>query len=259
MQQRRKIKLLNGINKNIIDLCQNQYGNYVIQHLLEKRGGENCPQIYEVLKGRIFDMSIHKFASNVIEKCLHYGTNEQKANLINELLSKDDNVHDSLISLVKDKFGNYVVQKMIEYAPDEQRKQIIEHIINNPELKKKKETFAKHVISYIEKKGYINNNSLKNNQNMQNNNNVNINNISENNNYLQGMNLNDMNIHSNNNHSENNIFGVNNLQELQFMNNNNNSNFNDKYFGGNLGIMNNNINNYNNNDFDNNGQEGQED
>ena len=124
-------------------------------------------------------MSIHKYASNVIEKCLHYGTDEQKIKLINELLNKDDNVHDSLISLVKDKFGNYVVQKMIEYSPEKQRKLIIEHILNNAELKKKKENFAKHVFSYIEKKGYINNNTLKYSQNIANNN---VNNSPENNN-----------------------------------------------------------------------------
>ena len=148
------------INKSIVDLCQDQYGNYVIQHLLEKRGGEHCQEVYDALKTRIYDMSIHKFASNVIERCLHFGTKDQKDDLINEIVSKDDNVHDSLITLVKDKFGNYVVQKMIEYAPEEQKQKIIEHIVNNAELKKKKENFAKHVISYIEKKGYINNSNM---------------------------------------------------------------------------------------------------
>ena len=103
----------------LIDLCQDQYGNYVIQHLLETRKGENCTEIYDALKNRIFDMSIHKFASNVIERCLHFGTKDQKDDLINEIVSKDDNVHDSLITLVKDKFGNYVVQKMIEYSNQE--------------------------------------------------------------------------------------------------------------------------------------------
>ena len=83
---------------------------------IRKKRREHCQEVYDSLKTRIYDISIHKFASNVIEKCLHYATDEQKANLINELLSKDDNVHDSLISLVKDKFGNYVVQKMIEYV-----------------------------------------------------------------------------------------------------------------------------------------------
>ena len=64
------IKLLKVINKSIIDLCQDQYGNYVIQHLLETRKGENCVEIYQEIKGSIFDMSIYKFESNAIERCL---------------------------------------------------------------------------------------------------------------------------------------------------------------------------------------------
>ena len=46
-------KLLQEINKNVINLCTDQYGNYVIQNLLETRHGENCKEIYEALKGRI--------------------------------------------------------------------------------------------------------------------------------------------------------------------------------------------------------------
>ena len=93
-----------------IELCQDQYGNYVIQHVLETRSGKNCDEIYKALKGKIFEMSIHKFASNVIERCLHFGSKEEKDHLIDEIILKGDRVHNSLISLVKDKFGNYVVQ-----------------------------------------------------------------------------------------------------------------------------------------------------
>ena len=162
-----------------------------IQHLLDKIGGKNCPQIYKALKGRIYEMSIHKFASNVIEKCILNGTDEQKAEMIHELLNKGDNAHDSLISLVKDKFGNYVVQKMIENAPENERKAIVEHIMNNPELRKKKDVFAKHVINFIEKKGYAVNIS----------NNININNI---NNFNQDQMMNNMNMINNDFMNENN-------------------------------------------------------
>ena len=209
------MKLFEEINKNLIDLCRDQFGNYVIQHLLDKMGGKNCIPIYQELKGRIYEMSIHKFASNVIEKCLYNGTDEQKAEIINELLIKGDNAHDSLISLVKDKFGNYVVQKMIEYAPEESRKLIVEHIMNNPELRKKKDAFAKHVINYIEKKGYAAN--IKTN--------ININNINTNN-FNQEFQMNNMNMINNemidnNNLEYNNILGNNDLpQDFQFMNNN---------------------------------------
>ena len=173
--------------------------------------------------------------------------------MLNELLNKDDNVHDSLISLVKDKFGNYVVQKMIEHAPEKQRQQIIEHIVNNSELKKKKDAFSKHVFSYIEKNGYINSNNLNNNvKNNENNQNNNVNNISENNNskFAKGMN---MNMYKNN--SENNVLDMNNFRDYQYFNNNN-SDLNNKYFPGNLNLMNNmNNNDLNNYNLDRDGQE----
>ena len=213
-KEKEKNQILDLITKNLIDLCQDQFGNYVIQHILQKNGGKNSSQIYTALKGRIYDMSIHKFASNVIEKCLFNGTDEQKTEMINELLNKEENVHDSLISLVKDKFGNYVVQKMIEYAPEKPRMLIIERIMNNHELRKKKDIFAKHVINFIEKKGYAVNYTLNANNNSGN--------------FIPDLNL-------NNNEELNNMFGNNNNlpQDYQFMNDNN------LMMQGNLGMFNN--------------------
>ena len=97
---------------------------------------------------------------------------------------------------------------MIEYAPEKPRENIIQHIMNNPEIRKKKDNYAKHVINFIEKKGYVNNN--QNNQS-------------------------NMNI-LNNNEEFNNIFVNNNIpQEYQFMNNNNLM----MQMDGNLGMINN--------------------
>ena len=200
-------KLLEEIYKNVVNLCQDQYGNYVIQHLLQTRHGERCKEIYEALKGRILDMSIHKFASNVIERCLHFGTKEQKEDLINEIIeSNEENGHDSLTTLVKDKFGNYVIQKMIEYAEEEQKEKIVKKIITS-DILKKKDSYSKHVISYIEKLGYnvstgqkknINNmNNLNNNLASNNNMNMNENNNNMMNNF-QNMNINNMNNYMNN-------------------------------------------------------------
>ena len=98
-------------------------------------------------------MSIHKFASNVIEKCLHFGNKEQRDNIIDEIILIDDSVHNSLLGLVKDKFGNYVVQKMIEYSDQEKKEVIIKRIISSQALKKR-DGFSKHVINFIEKMGF---------------------------------------------------------------------------------------------------------
>ena len=149
-----KNEMLSEINKYIIELCQDQYGNYVIQHVLENRiSGIECSEIFEALKGKIFEMSIHKFASNVIERCLHFGSKKQRDAIIDEIISIDDSVHNSLLGLVKDKFGNYVVQKMIEYSEQEKKEVIIKRIISSQALKKR-DGFSKHVINFIEKMGF---------------------------------------------------------------------------------------------------------
>ena len=214
-----RIKILKQINnpKSIIELCQDQYGNYVIQHLLETKKGENCNDIYNALKGRIFDMAIHKYASNVIEKCLNNGTKEQKDSLINEILSKNDNVHDSLITLVKDKFGNYVIQKMIEYSEPEQKEAIIQKIISSGALKKK-DNFSKHVISCIDKLGYDINTRKKKPMN-ETSNNMNLGNNED---YM--FNNNEINIHQMDNPMGNNLDGFNGMNfndnGFQFFQNN---------------------------------------
>ena len=119
-------------------------------------------QIYEGLKGNIFEFSLHKYASNVIEKALTFGTEEQRQNIIQEILKQDDEMKECLLSLVKDKFGNYVVQKIIEYSDLKTRKNIINRIISSQSLKR--DGFSKHVINFIEKE--INQkNNLGNNKN----------------------------------------------------------------------------------------------
>jgi pumilio RNA-binding family len=152
--EEQKNKLLDGIYQNIIDLCQDQYGNYVIQYVLEKQKGINVEQIYEDLQGKIFELSIHKFGSNVIEKALSYGSPEQREIIINEILSKDDLVHDSLLSMVKDKYGNYVVQKMIEFSDSNTKESIIKRIISSQSLKKR-DGFCKLKYIYININTYI--------------------------------------------------------------------------------------------------------
>jgi len=51
-------------------LAQDQYGNYVIQHVLEHGTAAERLQIVTNLAPQIVAMSMHKFASNVVEKCL---------------------------------------------------------------------------------------------------------------------------------------------------------------------------------------------
>ena len=132
------------------ELSEDQYGNYIIQYILENQKGKNVDSIYEGLKGNIYDFSIHKYASNVVERALNFGNEKQRQKIINEVIMQDDQMKDCLLSMVKDKFGNYVVQKLIEFSNNDMRKNIINRIISSQGFKKK-DGFSKHVINFIEK------------------------------------------------------------------------------------------------------------
>jgi pumilio RNA-binding family len=73
----------------------------------------------------------------VIEKCLSFGNQSQRKEIINEIIDKDDLVNDSLLAMVKDKYGNYVVQKMIEVADQKTKENIVKRIISSQSLKKR--------------------------------------------------------------------------------------------------------------------------
>jgi hypothetical protein len=53
--------------------------------------------------------SCHKFASNVVEKCLLKGTADQVQTIMSEVLQ----IEETVLNLINDKFGNYVIQKSI--------------------------------------------------------------------------------------------------------------------------------------------------
>ena len=54
--------ILDELHDNIEHLVQDQYGNYVIQHVLEHGTFEDKSKIVMQLKGNIVSLSQHKFA-----------------------------------------------------------------------------------------------------------------------------------------------------------------------------------------------------
>ena len=66
-------------------LIADQYGNYVIQHILEHGANPDRQRVLTSVKGRIVQLSQHKFASNVIEKCVTSSSREDRVIIINEV------------------------------------------------------------------------------------------------------------------------------------------------------------------------------
>jgi pumilio RNA-binding family len=61
---------------------------------------ERC-QIISKLSGHIVTLSQHKFASNVVEKCLEYGGATEREIIIQEILGQNEGNDNLLVSLVK--------------------------------------------------------------------------------------------------------------------------------------------------------------
>ena len=99
--------LLNSINKKTKLLIVDQFGNYVVQHVLNINGKERNFKIFELLiNDDITFYSNQKFSSNVLEKFFQF--DEMKEKLFEILLN--NNV---MKKMLFDPFGNYVVQKAL--------------------------------------------------------------------------------------------------------------------------------------------------
>lgn len=62
----------------------------ILQHVLEHGKPHERTAIIKKLTGQIVQMSQQKFASNVIEKCLTFGTPVERQTLVNEMLGSTD-------------------------------------------------------------------------------------------------------------------------------------------------------------------------
>ncbi|XP_052199761.1 pumilio homolog 4-like isoform X3 [Diospyros lotus] len=141
--------IMDEIMHCVCTLAQDQYGNYVIQHVLQYGKPHERSAIISKLAGQIVKMSRQKFASNVVEKCLTFGGLEERQLLVNEMLGSTDE-NEPLQAMMKDPFGNYVVQKVLETCDDQSRELILSRIkVHLNALKRY--TYGKHLVSRVEK------------------------------------------------------------------------------------------------------------
>jgi hypothetical protein len=139
---------LKELHHNALNLIQDQYGNYVIQHILEKGKPKDKAFVVSKVKGSVLNMSRHKFASNVVEKCVSFGTIQDRQQILDEVIVTKPDGTTPLYTMMKDQFANYVVQKLLDVANEKQRILLITKI--KPQLPSlKKFTYGKHLITSI--------------------------------------------------------------------------------------------------------------
>ncbi|KAK3638517.1 mRNA binding protein puf3 [Elasticomyces elasticus] len=105
----------------MMGLISNEYGNYVVQHVVsrDEEGGLGRRRVLEIVLQGLEGFSKHKFASNVVEKCLECGDDGWRRRVVWKLAGLADERRreggeDVIVGLIKDNFGNYVIQKLLD-------------------------------------------------------------------------------------------------------------------------------------------------
>jgi pumilio RNA-binding family len=142
--------LMNDILGAAGQLAKDQYGNYVVQHVLEHGQPEERARVVRALAGQVVELSRHKFASNVVEKCIQFCAKDDRAALINEVLGPSEDGTDALLAMMTDCFSNYVVQRLMDFCDDEQKMRLIPRMRSHLGTVKKF-SHGKHIASAVEK------------------------------------------------------------------------------------------------------------
>ncbi|GLB36562.1 putative pumilio-family RNA binding repeat [Lyophyllum shimeji] len=118
-----RVQLVTEITYNALTLVQDPYGNYVVQYILDLNDNRFSDAVIRQFTGNVCALSVQKFSSNVIEKCIRVAEHNTRKILIEELLNRT-----RLEKLLRDSYGNYCVQTALDYAEPGQRALLVEGI-----------------------------------------------------------------------------------------------------------------------------------
>ena len=135
-------KIYNETCKKFKELIKHESGTYLIVFFLENDKNKDNLEIYGCLKGNVFNYSCDKNAVHSIKKAYEKGTEEQRKQIIEEVINSD-----YIISLTKHEYGNYAVQHFLEYSDEKIRNILIEKIKSVKDIESDKS--AKYVLKKI--------------------------------------------------------------------------------------------------------------
>ena len=136
------------ISRNALELVQDQFGNYVVQYVLDLDFQIVRVDLIKEFCGHIASLSTQKFSSNVIEKCLEVATPAVQNLIIEEIMQAA-----TLSLLLQDPYGNYVIQTALNIARPDQYRKLVEEI--KPRLPALRNTpYGKRIQNKIARDGH---------------------------------------------------------------------------------------------------------
>ncbi|WFD30040.1 mRNA binding protein puf3 [Malassezia sp. CBS 17886] len=117
--------LLHEMHQDTLRLMQDQYGNYVIQWVLQRGEPRDRAEIVRKAKTHLLQLARHKFASNVVELVVEVATPADLEDLLQELLGPVSAEVPGAVSfadtqpcvatvMMQDQYANYVLQRFLQ-------------------------------------------------------------------------------------------------------------------------------------------------
>jgi hypothetical protein len=140
-------------------LCADQYGNYVMQSVVQLCEPHARACVAAAVLERAREYATHKFASNVVEKVLQFGTEAQRDALVARLLGAPADggaladvgvAFDAIDLLVRDAFGNYVLQRAVDVCSPAHRSLIALYAQSNLAALSTM-TYGKHLLAKLDR------------------------------------------------------------------------------------------------------------
>jgi hypothetical protein len=112
-QQKREV--IAQVEKQAMKLMQDPYGNYVVQYVLDSCTADEAYGVIVKPLGNVYELSVQKFSSNVIEKCLEKAPPAVLSEYVDEIT-----ICPKLQKMLQDQFANYVVQRALSVSAEDQ-------------------------------------------------------------------------------------------------------------------------------------------
>ena len=131
-------ELIYILNKYCISLIQNPYGNYALQVVIEQWDENSIISVISPLTSHIAELSLMKYSSNVIERCL-----EKSPIFLRQFIQEVCGTPGVIGQLIKNSYGNYVVQTALRISSNEHKVRLINNIEENLNVLEEKKLINK--------------------------------------------------------------------------------------------------------------------
>lgn len=112
-EEHTRTAVLQEVHASAASLIVDQYGNYVMQHIIEHGLEEDRARTIALVTSQLVNFSKHKFASNVVEDSIESGSKEQRQRIVATMTAVNEKGQSPLQILITDQYGNYVIRKYL--------------------------------------------------------------------------------------------------------------------------------------------------